>query len=83
MYKSKCYVDDLEDFQLAEEKQFKFATLSADINIPVPVDGDKFFNKHIYAADYQKLSNYGDKGHVAFNNRNDVQFAVDEGTDVY
>lgn len=32
---------------LSEEKQFKFATLSADIDIPVPVDGDKFFNKHI------------------------------------
>lgn len=32
---------------LTEEKQFKFATLSTDIDIPVPVDGDKFFNKHI------------------------------------
>ena len=32
---------------LTEEKQFKFATLSTDNDIPVPVDGDKFFNKHI------------------------------------
>ena len=32
---------------LSEEKRFDFATLSADKDIPVPVDGDKFFNKHI------------------------------------
>lgn len=32
---------------LSEEKQFNFATLSADKDIPVPVDGNKFFNKHI------------------------------------
>lgn len=32
---------------LKEEKKFCFSTLSADKTIPVPVDGDKFFNKHI------------------------------------
>lgn len=32
---------------LTEEKKFNFATLSTDDDIPVPVDGDKFFNKHI------------------------------------
>ena len=32
---------------LTEEKKFSFATLSTDDDIPVPVDGDKFFNKHI------------------------------------
>lgn len=32
---------------LTEEKKFSFATLSTDNDIPVPVDGDKFFNKHI------------------------------------
>ena len=32
---------------LSEKKRFDFATLSADKDIPVPVDGDKFFNKHI------------------------------------
>lgn len=28
-------------------KRFRFATLASNKNIPVPVDGDKFFNKHI------------------------------------
>ena len=32
---------------LLEEKRFDFATLSTDKDITVPVDGDKFFNKHI------------------------------------
>ena len=32
---------------LEEEKKFSFATLSSDKSISVPVDGDKFFNKHI------------------------------------
>lgn len=32
---------------LSEEKRFDFSTLSADKDIPVPVDGDKFFSKHI------------------------------------
>lgn len=32
---------------LSEEKRFDFATLSVDKDIPVPVDGNKFFNKHI------------------------------------
>lgn len=35
---------------LTEEKKFSFATLSTDDDIPVPVDGDKFFNKHIAIA---------------------------------
>ena len=32
---------------LRDEKKFSFSTLSADKSISVPVDGDKFFNKHI------------------------------------
>lgn len=32
---------------LLDDKKFSFATLSADNSISVPVDGDKFFNKHI------------------------------------
>ena len=32
---------------LENEKKFSFSTLSADRTIEVPVDGDKFFNKHI------------------------------------
>ena len=32
---------------LIDEKKFSFAKLSADNTISVPVDGDKFFNKHI------------------------------------
>lgn len=32
---------------LTESKKFVFSTLAADNDIPVPVDGDKFFNKHI------------------------------------
>lgn len=32
---------------LTEDKKFNFAILSTDDDIPVPVDGDKFFNKHI------------------------------------
>ena len=32
---------------LENEKKFSFSTLSADRTISVPVDGDKFFNKHI------------------------------------
>lgn len=32
---------------ISEDKKFVFSKLSADKNINVPVDGDKFFNKHI------------------------------------
>ena len=32
---------------LTKQKQFVFSTLSTDNAIPVPVDGNKFFNKHI------------------------------------
>lgn len=32
---------------LPEEKKFSFATLASNDEIEVPVDGDKFFNKHI------------------------------------
>ncbi|NCB75032.1 MAG: ATP-binding protein [Clostridia bacterium] len=32
---------------LEENKKFSFATLSTNSSITVPVDGDKFFNKHI------------------------------------
>lgn len=32
---------------LQEEQKFIFGTLSTNPDIPVPVDGDKFFNKHI------------------------------------
>lgn len=32
---------------LQEERKFSFGTLSTNSDIPVPVDGDKFFNKHI------------------------------------
>lgn len=32
---------------LPKEKQLNFATLSTNRDIPVPVNGDKFFNKHI------------------------------------
>ena len=32
---------------LASEKQFCFASLAANPSIRIPVDGDKFFNKHI------------------------------------
>lgn len=32
---------------IAETDKFTFATLAADHNIPVPVNGNKFFNKHI------------------------------------
>lgn len=38
----KIFEESLED-----EKKFSFATLSSDKSISVPVDGDKFFNKHI------------------------------------
>ena len=38
----KIFEESLED-----EKKFSFSTLSADRTISVPVDGDKFFNKHI------------------------------------
>lgn len=31
----------------SEEKKFTFATLSSDHSIPIPVDGNKFFNRHI------------------------------------
>ncbi|QMR41600.1 ATP-binding protein [Klebsiella aerogenes] len=30
-----------------QEASFRFATLSSNIDIPVPVNGNKFFNKHI------------------------------------
>jgi DNA helicase HerA-like ATPase len=30
-----------------KEASFRFATLSSNISVPVPVNGDKFFNKHI------------------------------------
>lgn len=32
---------------LRDEQKFTFGTLSTNPDIPVPVDGDKFFNKHI------------------------------------
>lgn len=38
----KIYTESLQD-----EQKFTFATLSTNPSIPVPVDGDKFFNKHI------------------------------------
>ncbi|WP_270488359.1 ATP-binding protein [Butyricimonas synergistica] len=38
----KIYSESLHD-----DKKFSFARLSANTNIIVPVDGDKFFNKHI------------------------------------
>jgi len=38
----KIFVESLED-----TKKFSFATLSTDKSIIVPVDGDKFFSKHI------------------------------------
>ena len=38
----KIFEESLED-----EKKFSFSTLSTDRTISVPVDGDKFFNKHI------------------------------------
>ena len=38
----KIFGESLED-----EKKFSFSTLSTDRTISVPVDGDKFFNKHI------------------------------------
>lgn len=38
----KIFEESLDD-----EKKFSFATLAADDTISVPVDGDKFFNKHI------------------------------------
>jgi Predicted ATPase len=38
----KIFVDSVE-----ETKKFTFSKLSADSTIPVPVHGDKFFNKHI------------------------------------
>ena len=43
----------MEDIQkifeesLSQEKKFCFAKLATNHEIPVPVDGDKFFNKHI------------------------------------
>lgn len=38
----KIFMDSIE-----EDKKFVFAKLSADKDIKVPVDGNKFFNKHI------------------------------------
>lgn len=38
----KIYTESLQD-----EQKFTFATLSTNPSIPVPVDGNKFFNKHI------------------------------------
>lgn len=38
----KIFEESLED-----EKKFSFSNLSSDKSISVPVDGDKFFNKHI------------------------------------
>ena len=32
---------------IAEEKKLKFCSLSTNKNIEVPVDGNKFFNKHV------------------------------------
>lgn len=39
---SKIFEESLED-----EKKFKFASLATDKLIAVPVDGDKFFSKHV------------------------------------
>lgn len=43
----KDEVKKIFEESLIEDRKFSFATLSTDNDIPVPVDGDKFFNKHI------------------------------------
>jgi len=40
-------IEKIFEESLDEKKKFVFATLSTNTSIAVPVDGDKFFNKHI------------------------------------
>lgn len=40
-------IQKIFDESLPQEKKFCFAKLATNHGIPVPVDGDKFFNKHI------------------------------------
>jgi len=40
-------IEKIFEESLDEKKKFTFATLSTNTSIAVPVDGDKFFNKHI------------------------------------
>ena len=43
----KDEIQKIFEESLVKEKQFTFASLATDNTIKVPVDGDKFFNKHI------------------------------------
>lgn len=43
-------IDDIKkiyDDSVPKEESFRFATLASNSNVPVPVNGNKFFNKHI------------------------------------
>ncbi|PMQ03283.1 hypothetical protein DyAD56_20150 [Dyella sp. AD56] len=40
-------IKKIYDDSVAEAERFRFATLASNKNVPVPVNGNKFFNKHI------------------------------------
>ena len=80
----KIFIESLE-----EKKQFVFSKLSTNKNITVPVDGDKFFNKHIaiigstgsgkshtVAKIIQNAVNAKDKQYKGLNNSHIVIFDI-------